>query len=191
MIRVVTTVSVSPSFGAKWLVPRLDRFTAAHPDIEIRIDGTDRLVDLTRDDVDVSVRYGPGGYQGARVDCIFKSVDMPVCSPALLDGAHPLRAPSDLRHHTLLHVEWKTAEEFAPSWRMWLLAAGLKGIDPTRGPRFSMETMAVQAATDGQGVEGSWGVDGQSVERDGPGSAGSSAQCSVTTKSLDNLCVSD
>ena len=145
----VLTISVSPSFGAMWLVPRLERFRSRHPNIEIRIDGTDRLVDLARDDADVALRYGPGGYQGVRVDCLFSQVNTPVCSPALLSGEHPLGQPDDLRHHTLLHIDWKDAEA---SWRMWLLAAGLHDIDPTRGPRFTMENMAVQAALDGQGV---------------------------------------
>ncbi len=145
----VLTISVCPSFGAMWLVPRLERFRILNPEIEIRIDGTDRLVDLTRDEADVALRYGPGGYEGVRVDWLFDRVNTPVCSPALLQGAHPLRAPQDLRHHTLLHIEWKEAEA---SWRMWLLAAGLADIDPTRGPRFTMEAMAVQAALDGHGV---------------------------------------
>ncbi len=143
------TISVSPSFGAMWLVPRLERFRSRHRDIEIRIDGTDRLVDLVRDDADVAVRYGAGGYNGVRVDFLFNQVNTPVCSPALLSGQHPLRQPEDLRHHTLLHIDWKDAEA---SWRMWLLAAGLHDVDPTRGPHFTMETMAVQAALDGHGV---------------------------------------
>ena len=145
----VLTISVSPSFGAMWLVPRLEHFRSRHPDIEIRIDGTDRLVDLARDDADVALRYGPGGYNGVRVDWLFSQVNTPVCSPALLSGEHPLNQPDDLRHHTLLHIDWKDAEA---SWRMWLLAAGLHDIDPTRGPRFTMENMAVQAALDGHGV---------------------------------------
>ena len=145
----VLTISVSPSFGAMWLVPRLEHFRGRHPDIEIRIDGTDRRVDLARDDADVALRYGPGGYKGVQVDRLFGQVNTPVCSPALLSGENPLSQPDDLRHHTLLHVDWKDAEA---SWRMWLLAAGLHDIDPTRGPHFTMENMAVQAALDGQGV---------------------------------------
>ena len=143
------TISVSPSFGAMWLVPRLEHFRRQHRDIEIRIDGTDRLADLARDDVDVAIRYGAGGYSGVRADYLFSQVNTPVCSPALLDGERPLSRPDDLRHHTLLHVDWKNAEA---SWRMWLLAAGLPDIDPTRGPRFTMENMVVQAALDGHGV---------------------------------------
>ena len=145
----VLTISVSPSFGAMWLVPRLEHFRRRHPDIEIRIDGTDRRVDLAHDNADVALRYGPGGYNGVRIDWLFSQVNTPVCSPALLSGEHPLSQPDDLRHHTLLHIDWKDAEA---SWRMWLLAAGLHDIDPTRGPRFTMENMAVQAALDGHGV---------------------------------------
>ena len=143
------TVSVSPSFGAMWLVPKLDRFRTLHPDIEIRIDGTDRLVDVARGEVDVALRYGPGGYKDVRVHHLFNQFNTPVCSPALLEGDTPLVSPGDLRHHTLLHIEWKDMEA---SWRMWLLAAGLKDIDPTQGPHFTHENMAVQAALDGHGV---------------------------------------
>ncbi|WP_282610267.1 transcriptional regulator GcvA [Pelagibius sp. Alg239-R121] len=143
------TISVSPSFGAMWLVPRLERFRCLHPKIEIRIDGTERRVEVARGEADVALRYGPGGYSGVRSDWLFSQVNTPVCSPVLLSGKYPLRKPEDLRHHTLLHIDWKDAEA---SWRMWLLAAGLPGIDPTRGPHFTMENMAMQAALDGQGV---------------------------------------
>ncbi len=145
----VLSISVSPSFGAMWLVPRLEDFRRQHPGIEIRLDGTDRQVDLHHDNIDVALRYGPGGYSGVRVDRLFGQVNTPVCSPALLEGAHPLNNPCDLRHHTLLHIDWKDAEA---SWRMWLLAAGVTDVEPAAGPHYSMETMAVQAAIDGQGV---------------------------------------
>jgi LysR family glycine cleavage system transcriptional activator len=145
----VLTISVSPSFGAMWLVPRLEDFRMRHPEIEIRIDGTDRRVDVARGDADVAIRYGPGGYDGVQVDRLFGQANTPVCSPALQCGEPPLQRPDDLRGHTLLHIDWKDAEA---SWRMWLLAAGLDDIDPTRGPRYTMETMAVEAARDGQGV---------------------------------------
>lgn len=143
------TISVSPSFGAMWLVPRLEKFRRLHPDIEIRIDGTDRLVDLSRGDADVALRYGPGGYEGVHSEYLFSHVNTPVCSPSLINGDPPLHHPEDLQHHRLLHVDWESAEA---GWRMWLLAAGLPDIDPTRGPHFTMETMAVQAALEGQGV---------------------------------------
>ena len=148
----VLTVSVGPSFAAKWLVPRLDQFRTAHPQIDVRIDANDDLVDFRQDGVDVAVRYGAGDYPGLRTHCLFGEVALPVCSPVLLTTPHPLRTPEDLRHHTLLHVDWKMDDETAPNWRMWLLAAGIEDIDPTRGPRFNFESMALQAAVEGLGV---------------------------------------
>ncbi|SLN13205.1 Glycine cleavage system transcriptional activator [Roseovarius albus] len=145
----VLSISVSPSFGSMWLVPRLDRFHRKHPDIEIRIDGTDRIVDVAGGEFDVAVRYGPGDYKGVEVDYLFSQLNTPVCSPALLEGENALSRPVDLAQHTLLHIDWKDAEA---SWRMWLLAAGLHDADPNRGPHFTQESMAIQAALDGQGV---------------------------------------
>ena len=143
------TVSVSPGFGSLWLVPRLDRFRRQYPEIEVRIDGTDRLVDITRGDADIAIRYGPGGYLNVQSRRLFGMRATPVCSPDLLSQGPALRTPDDLANHTLLHVEWKEAEG---SWRTWLLAAGARGVDPFKGPRYTKEEMAVRAALDGEGV---------------------------------------
>jgi LysR family glycine cleavage system transcriptional activator len=148
----VLTVSVAPSLGAKWLVPRLEGFREKHPEFDIRIDATDRVVDFQRGDVDLALRYGNGEYEGLRVHCLMSELAAPVCSPALLRGKHPLREPADLRHHKLLHSQWRLQHAFAPNWRMWLRVAGLSDIDPEAGPRFSEDNLVVQAAIAGQGV---------------------------------------
>ena len=148
----ILTISVAPSFGAKWLIPRLDRFHAAHPEFDVRIDATDALVTFAGDGVDVALRYGRGAYRNLRSECLMPEVSLPVCSPRLLERDPPLRRPDDLRHHTLLHVQWKMEDDAAPNWRMWLRAAGVEGVDAERGPRFSVEGMALEAAIAGQGV---------------------------------------
>ncbi len=146
------TVSTAPSFGAKWLVPRLAGFRRAYPGIEVRVDASADLVDFTREDVDLAIRYGAGRYPGLIAERLLVEEVFPVCSPRLLEGPAPLRVPADLRHHTLLHVEWQQQPEMWPDWSMWLRAAGVEEVDPTRGPRFSMSTMAAQAAIEGHGV---------------------------------------
>ena len=146
------TVSVPPSFGAKWLVTRLDRFTQKHPGYDVRLDASMRLVDLMREGVDIAVRYGAGRYEGMRVDRLMDEVAIPVCSPRLLHGDKPLRVPEDLCQHTLLHHTAPYQDDSYPDWRMWLQAAGVTSCDLARGPTFSMASMAVQAAIDGQGV---------------------------------------
>ena len=146
------TVSSSPSMGERWLLPRLERFRAQYPDIDIRIDTTDRLADFANDRVDIAIRYGRGNYDGLEADILMQDVAYPVCSPDLLEGDKPLKEPKDLRHHTLLHPEWRQERDAQPSWQMWLRAAGVTGIDVTRGLRFSSDTMLAHAAADGLGV---------------------------------------
>jgi len=147
-------VSVVPPFAAKWLVPRLDRFQCRHPDIEVRVDASSRLVDFAREEVDVAIRYGAGHYPGLVTRRLTRGTEVvfPVCSPRLLDGPHPLRRPDDLRWHTLIHTDWRGQEDAWPNWRTWLMAAGVTDVDTSRGPRFNSGTLAVQAAVQGQGV---------------------------------------
>ena len=144
----VLTVSVLPSFAAKWLVPRLGAIYSAHSEIEIRITASERLVDFGRDDVDFGVRYGFGGWPGLVSERFLTEEIYPVCSPALLQGPVPLARPEDLKHHILLH------DDTRDDWRMWLLAAGVafEGFDPRRGPGFDDSSMMIQAAVEGQGV---------------------------------------
>jgi LysR family glycine cleavage system transcriptional activator len=137
---------VLPSFASKWLVPRLGRFRAAHPDLDLRISASSQLVDFARDDVDVGIRMGRGVYPGLRVERLFGEALVPVCSPRLREGAHPLQRPEDLAHHVLLH------DEDTSGWELWLELAGVSGISTRRGPIFTDSGMVVQAAAEGQGV---------------------------------------
>ncbi len=151
-IKGVMTVSSAPSFAAKWLVPRLDRFAERHPEIDVRVSASIALVDFARDDVDVAVRYGSGQYPGLLVERLFPETVVPVCAPALLKGKHKLKVPADLKHHTLLHDDASDGDETCPDWRMWLKAAGVNGIDPRFGPRFNQSSLVLEAAILGRGV---------------------------------------
>jgi LysR family transcriptional regulator, glycine cleavage system transcriptional activator len=146
------TVTVAPSFASKWLVPRLDRFRRRHPDIDLRIDASTALADFARDGIDIAIRFGPGRYPGLRVDRLLTEEMSPVCSPALLRGANPLRRPEDLRHYSLLHIDLPMQGDAQPTWEMWLLAAGVRDVDWTRGPRFTNSSMAIEMALAGEGV---------------------------------------
>ena len=146
------TVAVEPSFAATWLLRRLPQFNAKHPDISVRLDASLRIVDLSRErDVDMGIRYGSGEYPGHRVDKLLSEEVFPVCSPKLLEGAHPLRTPADLRWHTLLHDDFETADKTMPKWEMWLQAAGCD-VDAACGPHFSHTSLVVEAAILGHGV---------------------------------------
>jgi LysR family glycine cleavage system transcriptional activator len=141
------TISTTPSFAASWLAGRLARFQALHPEIELQLSATARLVDFAREGVDCAIRYGVGDWPGLISQRLFRTALLPVCSPMLLDGANPLRRPENLAKHTLLH-----ALDGADDWRLWLRAAGVEGIDPTRGPKFDTIPLVLQAAISGAGV---------------------------------------
>jgi len=146
------TVSAAPSFAGKWLVPRLDRFRRAHPDIDVRIDANPGLTDFERQNVDIGIRYGRGRYPGLRADRLMSESVFPLCSPKLMRGPPRLRRPRDLARHTLLHIDMPVMGEAEPTWEMWLRAAGVSDVDWTRGPRFSVSSMAIEMAIAGQGV---------------------------------------
>lgn len=151
----VLTVTSAPTFAAKWLLPNLDSFSLLYPDISVRLDARLETVDFDRDGVDVGVRLGSGHYPGMRTDRLFAETVVAVCHPKMLEGPKPLREPADLKHHTLLHVDWgikMQGEGPLPDWTMWLKSAGVEDIDPKKGPVFTVEDMAIAAAARGSGI---------------------------------------
>jgi len=154
--RGALTISVAPMFAVKWLVPRLRKFDALHPDIDVRMSSSLRLVDFQRDAFDAAIRLGRGTYPGLEAVKLFDESVTPMCSPRAPQGARVLHAPSDLRHQVLLHDDSMDFDPLAPNWKAWLRAAGVDGMDASRGPRFSQPDLALQAALDGAGVALGW-----------------------------------
>ncbi|HET6970374.1 MAG TPA: LysR family transcriptional regulator, partial [Phenylobacterium sp.] len=76
-------ISAMPTFASKWVAPRLSRFLRRHPQIQVRIQGSDRRVDFERDGVDVGLRYGDGDYGELHAELVAPAIAFPVCSPAL------------------------------------------------------------------------------------------------------------
>lgn len=161
----VLTVVAPPSFATRWLVPRLPRFAAEHPDVKLRLssqsDAVDRPgesamadepLDLRTADISLAIRYGTGDYPGFYVRQLFAPAWVPVCSPRLATAERPLDTPDDLARHVLIHDETIHDDPYPPNWQEWLSRASVSGIDAERGPRFSNAVLAVEAALDGQGV---------------------------------------
>lgn len=144
------TVSVLPSFAAKWLLPRLSRFREKHPDIDVLVSANNNRVDFSVDEVDLAIRYSRGVDPGLEVVPMMGDEVFPVCSPKLLESGPLLRGPEDLKNHTLLHDP--TARISDVDWPAWLKAAGITGIDASRGPGFTDSSMMLQACIEGEGV---------------------------------------
>jgi LysR family transcriptional regulator, glycine cleavage system transcriptional activator len=145
-------VSSTPSIAAKWLVPRLDRFMAAFPGADVRVDVSNTLVDFDREDVDIAIRFGNGRYPGLRADLLFQDTLTPVCAPSLITPDKPLRAPKDLLKYILIHLDWEAQGQPWPNWRMWMQAAGVKDFDDKSGLHFGQTALTIQAAINGQGI---------------------------------------
>lgn len=160
------TVSAAPSFATRWLMPRLHRFFASHPEIDVRVSARMRLVtrggqnsvaerttiDNWLEESDLAILYGHGDYPGVRVDKLLALTIAPICSPRLAQGENPLRQPQDLSHHTLLHDDTGTLYDGIAFWDVWLRAAGVSDVDASRGSHFSHAVLALEAASDALGV---------------------------------------
>ncbi len=141
-------VSALESFSARWLVPNLPAFRAAHPGVELEIEATLEYADLRRDPIDVALRFGEGPWDGLHAEPLLDLTFFPVCSPGLRDGDPPLGEPADLAHHPWIHVT-----QVPDAWSVWCRKAGLP--DDLRGARdvtFDHVGIALSAAESGQGV---------------------------------------
>jgi len=147
----VLTVTVSPAFAAKWLLPRIERFQAAWPETDLRLDTSLKPVDFVAQRIDVGVRYGRGQWPGLAAEKLMDEEVCPVCAPALLATA-TLQAPGDLRGQVLIHDQSVDTSTGFASWQAWLRHAGVQGVPTDRGLRINNSAAVLQAAIDGQGV---------------------------------------
>lgn len=148
----VLTVAVSPAFAAKWLLPRIDRFQAAWPDTDVRLDTNLKPVDFVAQGIDIGVRYGAGNWPGLVAEKLMGEEIYPVCSPALLRQKRRLRVPADLARATLIHDLSVDSHAGFASWDAWLEKAGASTVTTNRGMRINNSAAVLQAAIDGHGV---------------------------------------
>jgi len=148
----VLTVTVSPAFAAKWLLPRIDRFQTAWPDTDVRLETSLKPLDFVAQRVDIGVRYGMGSWSGLTADKLMDEEVYPVCSPRLLREHGRQQKPSDLAHETLIHDLSMDGQAGFPTWDAWLRKAGVTDIDATRGMRINNSAAVLQAAIEGHGI---------------------------------------
>lgn len=141
------TVALLPTFGSRWLVPRLADFTARYPDIQLNLVTQVRPFDFEGSDVDVAIHFGRDSWPGAICHRLMGETIIPVTAPQLLAARAGLSRPEDVGRYTLLqHVTRPNA------WPEWLKEAGVQGVDGRLGPRFEQIQMVIQAATAGLGL---------------------------------------
>jgi len=148
-------ISVLPSFATRWLMPRMTRFQAQHPELEVQVNAEGRLVDLTTSEADLAVRFGTGRYPGHHVDFVMDDYVLPVAQPALL-AAHKADAAkldaAGVAELPLIYDSTVERDASGTDWRSWFEHAGITNPPRPTGLRFSQADLMVQAAAQGQGV---------------------------------------
>ena len=149
--RNTLTISTTSALATAWLVPRLGRFSTLHPEIELRIQTSSRLIDLKREGIDIALRHGLGDYPGYTAIRFLTPRLIPVCSPALLQTrrgrvARSLRGAADCLAYPLLQ------DADRADWPLWLQAHGVSDPRAAQGPSFEGDLLLVRAALAGQGI---------------------------------------
>lgn len=139
----VLTISLVTTFLLAWLVPRLHRFQASHPDIEVRMTTAKYNVDFAREDIDAAVRFADRPEDGLFAMKLFNDVLTPLAGRRYRDR---LKSFEDLRKVPLIDTA------FHPEWPIWLEAMGLQSLTPRRSLAFDSTKIAVEAAIEGAGV---------------------------------------
>jgi LysR family transcriptional regulator, glycine cleavage system transcriptional activator len=140
-------LKLPPTFAIRWLVPRLARFHALHPLIDVQITTSHETADFDREDVDACIHSDRAVPPGPGYRRLFGEVLLPVCSPGWLKHNARLKQPGDLARHVLLCSLHRPAD-----WPVWLAAAGVPQIDGNSGLKFENAALAYQAAIDELGV---------------------------------------
>jgi LysR family glycine cleavage system transcriptional activator len=140
-------IKAPPSCSIRWLVPRLGRFHALHPNIAVQVTTSHDPVDFERDEIDVGIYYGVETNDDWRYERLFNEILIPICNRRLLGRNRKRCAPREIASQVLLHSLRRPAD-----WRQWLDAAGLSGFSATQELTFENSTLTYQGAVDGLGV---------------------------------------
>ena len=138
------SIAVLPSFGLRWLMPRIVRFMADHPDWSVAIDSSPALTDFAREDVDIAIRFGRGPWPGLEAEWLMDDEYLLVASPSLRRGRLP-KTVGQL-------AEWPLLPADAEPWAAWCAAAGVDLPRPAKGVDYEDMGVMLQSAIEGHGI---------------------------------------
>jgi LysR family glycine cleavage system transcriptional activator len=145
-VRRKLSISTFSSLSTRWLMPRVQAFSELFPDTDLQVSTSAKLVDFSREDVDIALRFGGGQYPGLHVRPMFKPKEIAVAAPSLLTRGPPVKTFADLKGYTLLH------DDSYRTWVRWLDAVGARGVNPRRGVICGDRNSMLQATLDGGGI---------------------------------------
>jgi LysR family glycine cleavage system transcriptional activator len=139
-------LSTLASYMQQWLLPRLPRFRAKHGDVDLHLHSSGDMVDFMREDYQLAIRFGVGGWPNVHAEKVLEEWVLPVCSPALLEKYGPLRSADDLRRYPLLH-------SVTEPWTIWLFdGRASEQVSAFRGALFDDSHALVRMAMQGAGL---------------------------------------
>jgi LysR family glycine cleavage system transcriptional activator len=151
----VLVLSTPPGFTSKWLAARLYRFASAYPEIDVRVSSSIDNANFTSDGVDAAIRNMPidaAADPALVVEKLIELTLLPVCSPRLIEAHGPLQRPEALKGVPLIHDDTLAGRAKVSTWAEWFTAAGVDGVDVSRGLRFNSADHALDAAGEAAGV---------------------------------------
>ena len=148
------TLSTSSAFSHYWLMPRLTELHARHPDIDLRIQSSDREPDIETENISLAIRCGNGEWPGCHSALIAKEAIYPVATPQIMSEVNERDGKPDLANQLLIHLEEPIRKR--PSWPQWFDHFGYKEKPPRGGLILNDYAVVLQAATAGEGIAFGW-----------------------------------
>lgn len=145
--RGTLSIGMQPTFGTRWLLPRLASFQERHPDISLNIVESDGPLDFTQERIDVALRFGNGQWPEAVADPLMSEEVQVVCTPALARGPNAITGPASLLHHRLIRHSTRPN-----GWEHWFNSLGETMPRVNWGPSLEHFFMIIEAAKAGLGV---------------------------------------
>ncbi|CTQ61503.1 DNA-binding transcriptional LysR family regulator [Labrenzia sp. EL_208] len=149
----IVTLCASTAFNTYWMMPRLRTLRDLHPNIDLRLQSSDREPDIDDGGITLAIRRGDGRWPGCHAALIAEETIYPIASPALMTAAE-LRHKADILGHTLIHLEEPVRER--PSWKDWFDAQGCNVAIPPSGLRLNDYALVLNAAISGEGIAFGW-----------------------------------
>lgn len=141
------TIALLPTFGSRWLVPRLGDFTAQHPDVQLNLVAEVKPFEFAGSEIDAAIHFGGESWPDAICHRLMGEEVVPVAAPSMLAEHPKITRPENVKDLVLLqHVTRPQA------WHEWLRTSGVENIDGRQGPRFAQFYMVIQAAIAGLGL---------------------------------------
>ncbi len=148
------TLSASTAFAHYWMVPRLAQLHAAHPDIDLRLQTSDREPDIGAEGLSLAIRRGNGHWPGCDSHLIAPEVIFPIAAPRVMAAAVNLATVANLLGEALIHLEEPIRER--PTWANWFAHWQVPYSEPKTGLRLNDYALVLQAAIAGEGFAFGW-----------------------------------